>query len=85
MLFRSSEMRSTHPQSLDMWHFADEYSPQALPALSSSWIREDSSNVDRALRVSSSVANQVFCDFFIKCKATRPMPLYSVPGLIDHH
>lgn len=81
----TSEMRSAHPLTLDYWHFADKYSDTSRPALSSSWIQEDFTNVDRALRVSSSVANQIFCDFYVKCKATRPMPLYSVPGLIDHH
>ena len=81
----TSEMRSAHPITLDYWHFADKYADDSRPALSSSWIMEDPVNVNRALRVSSLVANQIFCDFYIKCKATRPMPLYSVPGLIDHH
>ena len=79
----SSEMRSLAPQSLDVWHLADEYSQ--LPALSDSWIREDKTNVDRVLAVQSSVSNQLFCDVFVKNETTRPMPLYSIPGLIDHH
>lgn len=79
----TGEMRSSYAQSLDVWHLADDYS--ALPSLSDSWIREDKSSVDRVLAVTSSVSNQLFCDIYIKNKATRPMPLYSVPGLIDHH
>ena len=79
----TGEMRSSYAQSLDVWHLADDYS--ALPALSDSWIREDKTNVDRVLQVTSSLANQIFCDILVKNNTTRPMPLYSIPGLIDHH
>lgn len=79
----AGEMRSKAPASLDVWHLADEYT--TLPKLSDAWIREDKTNVDRVLAVTSSVSNQMFADLFISCKATRPMPVYSIPGLIDHH
>lgn len=79
----SSEMRSAYSQSLDSWHLGDDYS--ALPSLSDEWIREDPSNVDRVLAVQSSVANQLFADIFVRNRTTRAMPLYSIPGLIDHH
>lgn len=79
----AGEMRSKAPTSLDVWHLADEYTQ--LPKLSDAWIREDKTNVDRVLAVTSSVSNQMFADLFISCKATRPMPVYSIPGLIDHH
>lgn len=79
----TGEMRSTYAQSLDVWHLGDDYS--TLPRLSPGWIREDKSNVDRVLAVQSSVANQFLADIYVKCRATRPMPVYSVPGLIDHH
>lgn len=79
----TGEMRSAASASLDSWHLADDYN--ASPTLSESWLREDKSNVDRVLAVSSSVSNQVFGDFYFKIKATRCMPVYSIPGLIDHH
>lgn len=79
----TGEMRSNYAQSLDVWHLADEYT--ALPQLSPTWIKEDKANVDRVLAVQSSKANQFFADLFVRCKATRPMPVFSVPGLIDHH
>uniref|UniRef100_A0AAU8AZP3 Major capsid protein n=1 Tax=Dulem virus 174 TaxID=3145651 RepID=A0AAU8AZP3_9VIRU len=79
----TGEMRSSYAQSLDVWHLGDDY--DSLPHLSDSWIREDSSNVDRVLAVSSSVANQLFADIYIQNRSTRPMPTYSIPGLIDHH
>lgn len=79
----SSEMRSAAPQSLDIWHYADEYS--TLPALSPDWIREEKSNVDRTLAVQSTLSKQLFADLYFKMRCTRPMPVFSVPGLIDHH
>lgn len=79
----TGEMRPTYAQSLDSWHFGDKYTK--LPTLSDTWIQEDKSNVDRALAVTSAVSNQIFCDVFVANKSTRCMPLYSVPGLIDHH
>lgn len=79
----TGEMRSQYAQSLDVWHLADDYS--ALPMLSDSWIREDKTNVDRVLAVTSAVSNQLFADIYIKNRTTRPMPMYSIPGLIDHH
>lgn len=79
----TGEMRSSYAQSLDVWHLADDY--KVLPSLSDSWIREDKSNVDRVLAVTSAVSNQLFCDVYVQNKTTRPMPLYSIPGLIDHH
>lgn len=79
----TGEMRSNHNKSLDSWHFADDY--DALPHLSSDWINEDQKPVDRALVVQSTVSNQLFADFFVQNETTRPMPVYSIPGLIDHH
>lgn len=79
----TGEMRSSYKQSLDVWHLADDYA--ARPSLSDSWIREDKANIDRVLAVQSSVSNQFFADIFVQNRATRAMPIYSVPGLIDHH
>lgn len=79
----AGEMRSNATKSLDVWHLADSYS--SLPVLQSAWIQEDKSNLDRALQVTSEVSNQFFADFYVRCECTRPMPLYSIPGLIDHH
>ncbi len=79
----TGEMRSQAPKSLDSWHLADDYATR--PSLSDSWIREDKSNLDRALAISSSVSNQLWADIYVQNICTRPMPMYSIPGLIDHH
>lgn len=78
----TGELRSTYATSLDVWHYGDEYN--TLPTLSSSWMKEDKGNVDRSLAVTSAVSNQLIADIFVNARATRPMPLYSVPGLLDH-
>lgn len=82
----SGDFRSAAPNSLDVWHYADDYS--ALPTLSPDWLNETSANVDRTLAVQSDIsgaARQFLADFYFKLDCVRPMPLYSVPGLIDHY
>lgn len=79
----SGAMRSNYPNgSLDAWHFADDYSE--LPKLDDEWIVEPTANVDRTIAVSSQITNQFIADFYFKLYMTRPMPVYSIPGLIDH-
>ena len=77
----TGEMRSNYSQSLDIWHWADDYSSK--PTLGSDWIDETKENVARTLAVQEH--DQFMGDFYFNCIMTRPMPLYSVPGLIDHH
>ena len=75
--------RSTSPQSLDVWHYADDY--QSRPFLSSSWIAETDENIARTLAVQDSeVADQFICDIYFQTNWARPMPLYSIPGLAGH-
>lgn len=78
----TGEMRPGVTNSLASWNLSDNYSK--APTLSDEWIREDKGVVDRVLAVSSSVSNQFWADIYIRNKCTRPMPMYSVPGLLDH-
>lgn len=79
----TAEMRSNAPNgSLDAWHYADDYSQ--LPTLGSDWIDEGKANIDRTIAVTSALAHQFIGDFYFNCYYTRCMPVYSVPGLIDH-
>lgn len=75
----TGEMRSQYVQSLDAWHYADYY--ETLPTLSSSWIQEGQENIDRTLAVQSENSHQFIADFFFDQTWTRPLPIYSVPGL----
>lgn len=79
----SGAMRSNVGQgSLDSWHYADYY--DKLPTLSSSWLQETDANINRTLAVQSDLADQFICDINFRLTCVRPMPLYSIPGLIDH-
>ena len=71
--------RSNYAQSLDAWHYADDYSSQ--PYLSSEWIDETPSNIDRTLAVQSDLEDQFIADFYFDPVYVRPMPVYSIPGL----
>lgn len=77
----TGEMRSNYDQSLDLWHWADNY--EQLPSLGDEWIDETKNNIQRTIAVQNH--DQFFGDFYFQAIYTRPMPLYSVPGLIDHH
>lgn len=79
----AGEMRSRVQNTLDVWHLADNYN--GAPFLSAEWIEEDKTNLNRALAVSDTVSNQLWADIFIKNISVRPMPIYSIPGLIDHY
>ena len=68
--------------SLDAWHYADDYDSQVY--LSGDWIVESPTNVARTLAVTGRQNEQWLLDFYFDLKTTRPMPVYSVPGLVDH-
>lgn len=75
----TGKFRSTYAQSLDVWHLAQKF--DSLPTLSAQWI-EDNPPIDRVIAVQDEP--QFLLDAYFKLKCTRPMPLYGVPGLIDH-
>lgn len=79
----TGEMRSNATNTLDFYHYADDY--EELPTLSADWITEKKENIDRTLTVQSNVSNQFMADIYIEEIAIRPMPIYSIPGLVDHH
>lgn len=79
----SGHMRSNSPTgSLDAWVYTDDYN--APPTLTKDWIVEPKDNVDRTLAVSSALAHQFIADFYLQMYYTRRLPVYGVPGLIDH-
>ncbi|WNK13459.1 MAG: major capsid protein [Microvirus sp.] len=75
----TGQMRSSFPQSLDTWHLAQDFATR--PLLNGTFI-QDNPPFERVIAVPSE---PVFIgDFFFKCRSARPMPMYGVPGLIDH-
>lgn len=69
--------------SLDSWHYGNDF--RSLPTYSEEFIYENGNNVDRTLAVDEDLAPQFLLHFAFNNKATRKMPMYSIPGLIDHH
>lgn len=75
----TGKLRSTDPQSLDVWHLAQEF--DTLPKLNQDFI-EENPPINRVIAVQNEP--QFFADFWFDLKTSRPMPVYSVPGLVDH-
>lgn len=74
--------KSTSAGTIDGWHLAQKFT--SLPTLNSTFIQE-TPPVDRILAVGAAANGQQFlCDTFFSNRVARPMPMYSVPGLIDH-
>lgn len=75
----TGEFRSSFPQSLDSWHLSQEFS--TAPVLDSLFI-EENPPVDRVIAVPSEP--HFLYDSYVRMRCSRPMPVYGVPGLIDH-
>lgn len=75
----TGKFRSTYAQSLDSWHLAQKF--ENLPKLSPEFI-VDNPPIDRVVAVPSEPQFLLDCWFNLSC--VRPMPVYGVPGLIDH-
>lgn len=75
----TGKFRSTDPQSLDVWHLAQKF--DTLPTLSNQFIA-DNPPIERVVAVQDEP--QFLLDSYIRLKCARPMPVYSVPGLVDH-
>ncbi len=74
--------KSTSAGTIDAWHYAQKFT--SLPTLNATFIQE-TPPIDRTTAVGAAANGQQFLmDAFFDCKMARPMPMYSVPGLIDH-
>ena len=75
----TGKLRSTDAQTLDVWHLAQKF--DSLPKLNQDFI-EENPPIARVIAVQNEP--QFFADFWFDLKTSRPMPVYSVPGLVDH-
>lgn len=73
--------RSTAAGTLDIWHLAQKFS--SLPTLNQTFI-EENPPVDRVIAVPSSTGKQLLLDTLFDVTAVRPLPMYGVPGFVDH-
>ena len=77
----TGKFRSQATGTLDFWHLAQNFT--ALPTLADTFIQENPP-IDRISAVPGQTNQQFLCDMFFDTSAARPMPMYSVPGMIDH-
>ena len=77
----SGKFRSNATGTLDSWHYGDNY--KEVPNLSQAWMKEGDSEIQRTLAVDNEP--QFIMDTVIDNTSVRPMPMYSIPGLVDHH
>ena len=75
----TGNFRSTAPTPLDVWHLSQNF--ENLPTLSAQFI-EENPPVDRIIAVQDEP--HFLFDSYFSLKCARPMPVYSVPGMIDH-
>lgn len=75
----TGEFRSSFPQSLDAWHLSQDFA--TAPVLNAEFIQENPP-IDRVIAVPAEP--HFLFDSYIQLKCARPMPVYGVPGLIDH-
>ena len=75
----TGKMRSNAAGSLDVWHLSQDFS--SVPVLNASFI-EENPPIDRVVALPTEP--DLLFDWYFDMKCTRPMPTYSVPGLIDH-
>lgn len=77
----SGLFRSNADGTLDSWHYYNDF--ETMPTLSSEFIDEPMENLNRTIAVQNEP--QFIADLLMDGYYTRPMPLYSVPGLLDHN
>lgn len=75
----TGKMRSNSVTPLDTWHLAQDFA--SLPVLNAAFI-EENPPVNRVIAVPTEP--HILFDAYMKLKCARPMPVYSVPGMIDH-
>ncbi len=73
--------RSNDANSLDTWHLAEDFS--ALPVLNAAFIVDPSeTTISRVVAVNTEP--DFLFDAYFNYTCARPMPVFGVPGLIDH-
>ena len=77
----TGQLNSTFPQPLDVWHLAQNFT--SLPTLGPGFIH-DEPPVNRIIATTEQTGQQFVLDAFFNIKVARPLPMYSVPGLVDH-
>lgn len=78
----TGKFRSNATGTLDAWHYATNFS--GVPVLSQNFLEQQETEMNRTITVSSTITDQIIADILVQEELYRPLPLYSIPGLIDH-
>lgn len=78
----SGECRSSATNSLDIYHFADNF--DSAPVIGAQFNDETPKWVNRTLSVPSNSQDQFIVQFHCNSYKTRVMPVYCEPGYMDH-
>lgn len=84
----TGNFRSNSSSSLDIWTYTNDFKDtedEVTAVINQDFVWETSENVDRTLAVTSKLSHQFFADIEFRNLVTRPMPVRSIPGLVDHH
>lgn len=76
------ELCPSNTNAYNFWSLADNYA--SAPKLAAAFLTEDRDSISRCLSGGLASADY-FLDIKFKRVFVRPMPLYDIPGLIDHH
>ncbi|WNK13128.1 MAG: major capsid protein [Microvirus sp.] len=74
--------KSTSASTIDPWHYAQRFT--TLPTLNSTFIQETPPLARNIAVGAAANGQQLLLDAFFDIQAARPLPMYSVPGMIDH-
>ena len=78
----SGKFRSNADGTLDAWHYAQNLT--GAPVISEKFLEQTPTEMDRTITINHNVTDQFMVDFATDEELYRPMPLYSVPGMMDH-
>lgn len=78
----TSIVAPSNSTQLNYWSLAENFA--AAPSLNETFITEDRAAIARCL-TTGLTGPDFICDFFFEATAVRPMPVYSIPGLVDHN
>lgn len=76
------QMRSTYSAPLDIWHYGSKFDD--APILSTEFLQETRENIDRTIQLPSETAPQFWGDFLVTYKKVTTIPVFSIPGMMDH-
>ncbi|AXH74351.1 MAG: major capsid protein [Microviridae sp.] len=75
----TGKLRSTDPQSLDVWHYAEEFT--ALPVLGADFIRQASPIKRNVVNIDEPTFK---VDIKFNLDQTKILPMFGTPGFVDH-